>query len=54
MQTILRQAGIVEIDYAGVVDPETLMPVTSIGSNVLVAVAARVGSTRLIDNELIG
>ena len=53
MQTILRQAGIVEIDYAAAVDPQTLMPVTSVGSEVLVAVAARIGPTRLIDNELI-
>jgi pantoate--beta-alanine ligase len=43
----------VEPEYLELVSPETLAPVTTIDGEVLVAVAARVGSTRLIDNVLI-
>ena len=43
----------VEPEYLELVDPDTLTPVTDIAGDVLVAVAARVGSTRLIDNTLI-
>ncbi len=37
-------------DYVAVVDAETLAPVRSVRGRVLVAVAARVGRARLIDN----
>jgi pantoate--beta-alanine ligase len=40
----------VELDYFEVVDPDTLDPVERISQRTLVAVAARVGTTRLIDN----
>ena len=43
----------VELDYFAIVDPETLDPVELISREVLVAVAAYVGSTRLIDNLLL-
>lgn len=44
----------VEPDYLELVNPETLAPVPRIdGQPVLALIAARVGSTRLIDNELI-
>lgn len=43
----------VEPEYLELVDPETLDPVTTVQDEVLVAVAARVGQTRLIDNTLI-
>jgi pantoate--beta-alanine ligase len=49
---ILAGAG-VEPEYLDVVDPETLAPVATIDRQVLVAVAARVGETRLIDNTTI-
>jgi pantoate--beta-alanine ligase len=43
-----------QIDYVSVVDSETLAPVDKIEENaVLIAVAARFGSTRLIDNTVI-
>jgi pantoate--beta-alanine ligase len=38
------------LDYAEVVDATTLEPVSTIGSDTLVAVAAFIGTTRLIDN----
>jgi pantothenate synthetase len=43
----------VEPEYLELVDPETLVPVSALDGPVLVAVAARLGSTRLIDNTLI-
>lgn len=43
----------VRVDYAETVDPATLLPVTDTSQGALIAVAAWVGSTRLIDNFLI-
>jgi pantoate--beta-alanine ligase len=43
----------VRLDYFEVVSPETLDPVLDTSSGTLVAVAAYVGTTRLIDNILI-
>ena len=40
----------VDIDYVELVDAETFHPVTSVQGTVVLAVAARVGTTRLIDN----
>ena len=42
------------IDYVEVVDSETLRSVERIEGRVLVALAVRIGRTRLIDNEVIG
>lgn len=44
----------VEPEYLALVDPHTLAPVATVDGQVLVAVAARVGGTRLIDNTFIG
>jgi pantoate--beta-alanine ligase len=41
------------LDYAAIVDPATLLPVEDVSSGALIAVAAWVGSTRLIDNLLV-
>ena len=43
----------VRLDYFEIVDPETLEPVDDISGGALVAVAAYVGTTRLIDNLLL-
>jgi len=43
----------VRLDYFEVVDPETLEPVEKITGRTLCAVAAYVGSTRLIDNVVL-
>ncbi len=43
----------VRLDYLEVVDPDSLDPVTTINETALVAVAAHVGSTRLIDNVVL-
>ncbi|HUD21308.1 MAG TPA: pantoate--beta-alanine ligase [Acidobacteriaceae bacterium] len=45
--------GEVRVDYAAVVDPETLLPVDEVSGGALIAVAAWIGSTRLIDNLLL-
>jgi pantoate--beta-alanine ligase len=42
------------IDYAALVDPQTLETVAEVTRPTLAVIAARVGNTRLIDNELIG
>ena len=43
----------VRLDYFEIVDPDTLDPVERVSGEVLVALAAYVGSTRLIDNILL-
>ena len=43
----------VRLDYFEIVDPDTLDPVADVSGGALVAVAAFVGSTRLIDNILL-
>jgi pantoate--beta-alanine ligase len=44
----------VMVEYAAVVDPGTLLPLTETTGGALLAVAAHLGQTRLIDNHLIG
>ena len=44
------QESAVRLDYFEVVDPDTLDPVADVSRGALVAVAAYVGATRLIDN----
>jgi pantoate--beta-alanine ligase len=43
----------VRLDYFEIVDPETLDPIATVNRKCLVAVAAFVGNTRLIDNLLL-
>jgi len=43
----------VELEYLELVDAETLAPIETIDAEVLLAVAARVGDVRLIDNTLL-
>jgi pantoate--beta-alanine ligase len=49
---LLSEKGI-EIDYAEIVDPESLSPVETIKGGMVLLVAARLGRTRLIDNLLV-
>ena len=44
----------VQIEYVGVVDSNSLKELRRIDSSAVVLLAARVGKTRLIDNELLG
>ena len=43
----------VRLDYLSVVDPESLEPIADVTTEALVAVAAYVGATRLIDNVVL-
>jgi pantoate--beta-alanine ligase len=52
-QRILKEEPGVQVEYFRVVDPETLEDVADVRPRSLVAVAARVGATRLIDNLLL-
>ncbi|MFO0872078.1 MAG: pantoate--beta-alanine ligase [Pirellulales bacterium] len=49
----LTAGGVDQIDYAAVVEPETLEPVDPLGHRAVALVAARVGGTRLIDNQML-
>ena len=49
----LRTANGLNLEYAEIVDPDSLKPVNDVRCGALVAVAAWVGRTRLIDNVLL-
>jgi pantoate--beta-alanine ligase len=51
-RTTLAEHGI-EPEYTELVAPETLIPVEVVDDDVLLAIAARVGSARLIDNAIL-
>ena len=50
MRATLAGGGITDVDYVVVTDPVTLEPLERINAPARALVAARVGSTRLIDN----
>jgi pantoate--beta-alanine ligase len=50
MMHVLRSSPGVRVEYADVVHPDTLLPLADVRDGALVAVAAYVGATRLIDN----
>ncbi len=52
-QSVFVEEPEVRLDYLSVVDPESLEPIPEISRTALVAVAAYVGSTRLIDNTVL-
>jgi pantoate--beta-alanine ligase len=43
----------VEPEYLALVNPDSFQPITTVNGRVLVAVAARIGATRLIDNTIV-
>ena len=51
---VLQRDAAVAPDYFAVVDPATLEPAARAAADSLVIVAARIGSTRLIDNIVLG
>ncbi|TKJ37035.1 MAG: pantoate--beta-alanine ligase [Planctomycetes bacterium B3_Pla] len=53
MRKMLQQVPSIEIEYVSIVDAETLESVDKIAGTVLVAVAVKIGSARLIDNILV-
>jgi pantoate--beta-alanine ligase len=52
LEVLLSNAPAVRVDYVAVVHPDTLQPLERLGGRVVVALAARVGNTRLIDNAI--
>jgi pantoate--beta-alanine ligase len=52
VENILLQRGEGQIEYIALADPGTLEPVEKITGETLVALAVRIGKTRLIDNCL--
>lgn len=52
-QTVLASEPAVRIDYCKIVNPDTLEDLTDTRSGALAAIAAFVGTTRLIDNALL-
>ena len=49
----IRGAPLAVLEYVGVCDPETLEPLERIAGRAVAVVAARFGTTRLIDNTLL-
>ena len=53
MKRKIAEQYLVDLEYVKIVDPETMEPVTEIRDSALVAVAAGIGRTRLIDNVIL-
>jgi pantoate--beta-alanine ligase len=53
MLTVFAEDPEATLDYAAVIDPNTLLPVADTSHGALIAVAAFIGTTRLIDNLII-
>jgi pantoate--beta-alanine ligase len=51
--SVLQRSGGIELEYLRIVDAATLEQVSAIRPGTLVAIAAKVGKTRLIDNFLV-
>jgi len=53
MRQELRRGPEVAVEYIAIVEPDALAPVTTANARTVVAIAARVGGTRLIDNIIL-
>ncbi len=53
MRRLMIDEGQATIDYVALADPESLEPVAEIRGRTVALVAARIGTTRLIDNRLL-
>jgi len=53
MLTVFATDPETRLDYAAIVDPDTLLPIANTSRGALLAVAAFIGNTRLIDNLLL-
>jgi pantoate--beta-alanine ligase len=54
MRRFLESFPDVQVEYVAVAEPEALAPVSEVQATTIVALAARVGPTRLIDNIILG
>jgi pantoate--beta-alanine ligase len=55
MEELIKSKPTAKIDYIAIVEPETLEKVETLseGKEYLIALAVRIGSTRLIDNTIV-
>jgi pantoate--beta-alanine ligase len=53
VRSVIAASPLAEIEYIEIVDPDEITPLDDVTHGALVAVAARFGNTRLIDNTLI-
>lgn len=53
MKRMIERESLAVIDYIAITDPDTLQDITEIKGKTLIALAVRIGRTRLIDNILI-
>jgi pantoate--beta-alanine ligase len=53
MHEVLRQVPVLRVEYVSIVDAESLRELDRVRGKALVAVAGRLGSTRLIDNIMV-
>lgn len=53
VESLIRRYPFTEIDYVALCDPVTLRDISTLGEEQLLALAVRVGKTRLIDNGLL-
>jgi pantoate--beta-alanine ligase len=53
MMRTMQNEPLVRTEYVEVVHPETLLPIEDVSEGALLAIAARIGGTRLIDNILL-
>ena len=54
MEQVFRVHPGISVEYIAIVDPDHMQPVSAVDGSTIVALAARVGSTRLIDNIVLG
>ena len=54
VRTVLEEEPEITTDYIAVVEPRRLAPVSTVDAGTIIALAARVGRTRLIDNVILG
>jgi pantoate--beta-alanine ligase len=54
MRKVLNEFPSILVDYIAVADPDSLAPVATVEATTVIALAARVGGTRLIDNITLG
>jgi pantoate--beta-alanine ligase len=53
MRRVLARSPLIRVDYLAVCHPDTLTPMSHVTGSVLLAIAARIGQTRLIDNIVV-
>lgn len=53
VQQELAKVSVVSVEYIELVEPTTLMPIEKVKEKGMLAIAARIGSTRLIDNVVL-